>query len=227
MSRWNKFFKKLLVELNEMSTFYADLKRICETNWEAGSLMRNNKLRSRKLYAKWKTNTFHSRIKTWKQSTQRWKQIRRNSIDTNTTTWTNIWKIANSVQKNMEKMKILWANFIKIMKYYYQDLFVMIKENLMLWLLLTAKKKGKQLGFSEELSNTSKKIFLTDQEKIFPDKFADREVLDGSEATFCNKEFIMLIITGKLRRNDLKILMRFYQGKEFIFYLFWRTDWGT
>ena len=51
------------------------------------------------------------------------------------------------------------------MKYYYQDLFVMIKENLMLWLLLTAKKNDKQLGFSEELSNTSKKIFLTDQRK--------------------------------------------------------------
>ena len=34
--------------------------------------------------------------------------------DTNTTTWTNIWKIANSIQKNVKKVKIMQANFMKI-----------------------------------------------------------------------------------------------------------------
>lgn len=59
--------------------------------------------------------------------------------------------------------------------------------------MLTAKKNGEQLGFSEELSNTSKRIFLTDQEKIYQDKFADKEVLDELEV-------IMLIITGNFCR---------------------------
>ena len=58
------------IEWNK-SPFYADFKRISETNWEAGNCMRNNKLGSRKLYAKWKTNTFiqeliHSFKKTFK-----------------------------------------------------------------------------------------------------------------------------------------------------------------
>ena len=31
---------------------------------------------------------------------------------------------------------------------------------------------------------------MTDQEKIFPDKFADKKVLDESEVAFCNKKGI-------------------------------------
>ena len=73
--------------------------------------------------------------------------------------------------------------------------------------MLAAKKNGEQLGFSEELSNTSKRIFLTDQrKKIFPDKFADKEVLDGSEATFCNKEGIYNVdYNWKFLQNSSKI----------------------
>ena len=37
--------------------------------------------------------------------------------------------------------------------------------------------------------------------KVFPNKFADKEVLDESEAAFLiKKEFMMLVITGKFCR---------------------------
>ena len=89
-----------------MTPFYVDLKRICETtNWEAGSCMQNEKLIQS---FKNKNNKLKDENK-YEESTTILIQ-RLVFCDTNTTTWGNIWKIANSIQYNV--MKILRANFI-------------------------------------------------------------------------------------------------------------------
>ena len=44
-------------------------------------------------------------------------------------------------------------------------------------IITNCKKEWQTIGFLRRV-NTSKKIFLTDQEKIYPDKFADKGVLD-------------------------------------------------
>ena len=69
-----------------------------------------------------------------------------------------------------------------------------------------------------------KRYFWQINEKVFPDKFADKEMLNESEViyyinfaekwTFCKKEGIY----------DVNYNWRFYHGKEFIFYLFPRTN---
>ena len=77
-----------------MTPFYADLKRICETtNWGAGNCMQNEKLiRSFKN----KNNQLKDENK-YEESTTILIQ-RLVFCDTNTTTWGNNWKIAKHIQ---------------------------------------------------------------------------------------------------------------------------------
>ena len=95
-----------------MTPFYADLKRICETtNWEAGSCMQNEKLIQS---FKNKNNKLKDENK-YEESNEKSTTIliqRLVFCDTNTTTWGNIWKIANSISIQYNIMKILRANFI-------------------------------------------------------------------------------------------------------------------
>ena len=95
-----------------MTPFYADLKRICETtNWEAGSCMQNEKLIQS---FKNKNNQLKDENK-YEESNEKSTTIliqRLVFCDTNTTTWGNIWKIANSISIQYNIMKILRANFI-------------------------------------------------------------------------------------------------------------------
>ena len=112
-----------------MRPFYAVLKRICETkNWEAGSCMqnekliqsfknKNNQLKDENKYEESTTILIQrlgetsGKLQTPYQSNTTSRSSHRLAFcDTNTTTWRNIWKIANSIQCNI--MKILRANFI-------------------------------------------------------------------------------------------------------------------
>ena len=59
---------KEILKRMSMTSFYADLKRICETNWEAGSCMQNEKLiqsfknkNKETINSKMKTNTKKAR----------------------------------------------------------------------------------------------------------------------------------------------------------------------
>ena len=54
-----------------------------------------------------------------------------------------------------------------------------------------------------------KDIFDRSRKKIFPDKFADKEVLDESEAAFCNKKGIYDVdYNWKFLQDASKIQMR-------------------
>lgn len=124
----------------------------------------------------------------------------------------------------------------------------------MLWLLqwkLNCKKEWRTKALSGELERICQRILLKRyfwqiNEKIFPDKFADKEKLNeeviyyvnfAEVGLFCKKKGIYVsynceIFAGcfkdklkndsllKQLRKDCKVLSRFYQGKEFIFYPF-------